>query len=259
MIYNQIYDFCKVRNLGSVFENTDVPTPRVEFLIELLEKEGVSYEIDRYNKTFNFLEEQTDVWCYNIILRGNSDKMLVAHHDVANHEIDNANDNSASVINAIALKKMLPNIHVVLLDGEEFGGIGAKRVSDQINKGDFGDISFVLNLELSGKGGKQFFVGDYPGPLYDKIKSQFPCPTVKTPFNDSVIFRRNGIDSCVINPLPSTDQISDSPLFEGAIFEGKQLDVSMLFHCHTSKDTIDTIDPNDMREFTEEVVFKILE
>ena len=53
MIYNQIYDFCKVRNLGSVFENTDVPTPRVEFLLELLEKEGVSYEIDRYKKTFN--------------------------------------------------------------------------------------------------------------------------------------------------------------------------------------------------------------
>ena len=259
MIYNQIYDFCKVRNLGSVFENTDVPTPRVEFLLELLEKEGVSYEIDRYKKTFNFLEEQTDVWCYNIILRGNSDKMLVAHHDVANHEIDNANDNSASVINAIALKKMLPNIHVVLLDGEEFGGIGAQRVSEQINKGDFGDISFVLNLELSGKGGKQFFVGDvgeFPSILHEKIKSQFPCPTVSTPFNDSVVFRRNGIDSCVINPLPSTDNIW--PLSR-AIFEGRQLDMSMLYHCHTPKDTIDTIDPNDMKEFTEEVVFKILE
>ena len=259
MIYNQIYEFCKVRNHGSVFSNTDVPTPRVEFILSLLESEGVSYEIDRYKKTFNFLEEQTDVWCYNIILRGDSDKMLVAHHDVANHEIDNANDNSASVINAIALKKMLPNVHVVLLDGEEFGGIGAQRVSEQINKGDFGDISFVLNLELSGKGGKQFFAGDYPGPLYDKIKSQFPCPTVRTPFNDSVIFRRNGIDSCVINPLPTLNKISDEPLFEGAIFEGKQLDMSMLFHCHSPKDTIDTIDPNDMREFTEEVVFKILQ
>ncbi len=259
MIYNQIYDFCKVRNLGSVFSNTEEPTPRVEFLLELLEREGISYEIDRFKKSFNFLEEQTDVWCYNIILRGDSDKMLVAHHDVANHEIDNANDNSASVINAIALKKMLPNVHVVLLDGEEFGGIGAQRVSEQINRGEFGNISFVLNLELSGKGGRQFFVGNYPGALYEKIKSQFNCPTVKTPFNDSIVFRRNGIDSCVINPLPTTDQISDSPLFEGAIFEGRQLDMSMLFNCHTSKDTIDTIDPNDMREFTEEVVFKILQ
>jgi len=264
MIYNQIYEFCKVRNHGSIFHNTDVPTPRVEFLLELLEKEGIPYEIDRFQKIFNHFNlleesEQKIIWCYNIILRGDSDKMLVAHHDVVNPEIDNANDNSASVINAIALKKMLPNIHVVLLDGEEYGGIGSQRVSEQINRGEFGDISFVLNLELSGKGGKQFFVGDYPGPLYDKIKSQFPCPTVRTPFNDSVIFRRNGIDSCVINPLPSTDTISDSPLFEGAIFEGKQLDMTMLFHCHSPKDTIDTIDPNDMREFTEEVVFKILQ
>jgi hypothetical protein len=250
MIYNRIYDFCKVRNHGSVFSNTDVPTPRVEFILSLLESEGVSYEIDRF--------KNDEVWCYNIILRGDSDKMLVAHHDVANPEIDNANDNSASVINAIALKKMLPNIHVVLLDGEEYGGIGSQRVSEQINRGEFGDISFVLNLELSGKGGKQFFVGDYPGPLYDKIKSQFPCPTVRTPFNDSVIFRRNGIDSCVINPLPSTDQIPDSPLFEAVMFEEKLLNMSMLFHCHTPKDTIDTIDPNDMREFTEEVVYKIL-
>ena len=228
--------------------------PRVEFLLSLLEEEGVSYELDVFE-----LGCCPTIVGYNIILRGDSDKMLVAHHDVANHEIDNANDNSASVINAIALKKMLPNIHVVLLDGEEIGGLGAENLSHQINKGEFGNISFVLNLELSGKGGKQFFVGDYPGPLYDKIKSQFPCPTVKTPFNDSVVFRRNGIDSCVINPLPELNKISDSPLFEGAIFEGKQLDMSMLFHCHTPKDTIDTIDPNDMREFTEEVVFKILQ
>lgn len=259
MIYNQIYEFCKVRNHGTVFENTDQPTPRVEWLMEFLEKEGIPYELDRFRKELFYKFDKEEIWGYNIILRGDSDKMLVAHHDVANHEVDNANDNSASVINAIALKKMLPHIHVVLLDGEEFGGIGAQRVSEQINAGDFGDISFVLNLELSGKGGKQFFVGDYPGPLYEKIKSQFPCPTVKTPFNDSVIFRRNGIDSCVINPLPSTDKISDSPLFEGAVFEGRQLDMSMLFHCHTPKDTIDTIDPNDMREFTEEIVFKILQ
>jgi hypothetical protein len=30
--------------------------------------------------------------------------MVVAHHDVNNHRIDNANDNSASVINAIMIK-----------------------------------------------------------------------------------------------------------------------------------------------------------
>jgi hypothetical protein len=42
--------------------------------------------------------------------------MVVAHHDV--NKIDNANDNSASVINAIMIKKLLPSINVILLDGE---------------------------------------------------------------------------------------------------------------------------------------------
>lgn len=244
MIYEKIYDFCKVRNLGTIFKNTDSPTPRVEFLLDLLEKEGISYELDK------FIDDE--VTGYNIILRGDSDKMLVAHHDIANPKIDNANDNSASVINAIALKKMSPHIHVVLLDGEEVGGYGAQRVAEQILEGEFGEISYVLNLELSGRGGKRFFIGNYPGPLYDQIKSQFNPPTFNTPFNDSVIFRRNGIDSCVINPLPTT-------LNEGLEWDSTtKLDVSILHYCHSEKDTVELISTKEMQEFTEEIVYKIL-
>jgi hypothetical protein len=32
----------------------------------------------------------------------------------------------------------------------------------------------------------------------------------------------------------------------------------MLYNCHSSKDTIDTIDINDMKEFVEDVILKIL-
>ena len=244
MIYEKIYDFCKVKNLGSVFKNTDSPTPRVEFLLNLLVEEGIPYELDKF-----IIDE---VIGYNIILRGDSDKMLVAHHDIVNPNVDNANDNSASVINAIALKKMSPHIHVVLLDGEEFGGYGSQRVSEQILEGEFGEISYVLNLELSGRGGKRFFIGNYPGPLYDQIKSQFNPPTFNTPFNDSVIFRRNGIDSCVINPLPTT-------LNEGLEWDSTtKLDVSIIYYCHSEKDTVELISTKEMQEFTEEVVYKIL-
>ncbi len=244
MIYEKIYDFCKVRNLGTIFKNTDSPTPRVEFLLDLLEKEGISYELDKFTND--------EVTGYNIILRGDSDKMLVAHHDIANPKIDNANDNSASVINAIALKKMAPHIHVVLLDGEEVGGYGSQRVSEQILRGEFAEISYVLNLELSGRGGKRFFIGNYPGPLYHQIKSQFNPPTFNTPFNDSVIFRSNGIDSCVINPLPTT-------LNEGLEWDSTtKLDVSILHYCHSEKDTVELISTKEMQEFTEEIVYKIL-
>lgn len=251
-MYNKIYDFCKVRNTGSVYENDPIePTPRVKFLISLLESEGIEYLLDKSN-TKGFFKGETTL--YNIILKGTSDRMLVAHHDVNNPNIDNANDNSCSVINAIMIKKLMPHINVVLLDGEEFGGLGSQRVSYQINEGYFGPIDWVLNLELTGKGGKYFFVGNYPGVLQDHIKSLFDCPVVNTPFNDSVVFRRNKIDSCVINPIP--------PLTEGKTscvkYGDEYLDFSMLSNCHSSRDTINTIDIKDMQEFVEDVVLKIL-
>lgn len=246
-MYSKIYDFCKVRNVGNVFKNDpNEPTPRVKFLLELLKSEGLEAELDKF--------ESRDTICYNIILKGNSNRMVVAHHDVNNPNIDNANDNSCSVINAIMVKKIMPHIHVVLLDGEEFGGIGSQRVSEQIKDGYFGDIEWVLNLELTGKGGKHFFIGDYPGNLTNHIKSLFDCPIVQTPFNDSVIFRRNGIDSCVINPLPVLTEGKKSNVKHGEDY----LDYDMLFNCHSSRDTVQTIDPVDMKEFTEEIVIKIL-
>jgi len=254
-MYNKIYDFCKVRNYGNIYKNdTNQPPPRVEFLLNLLEEEGVDYELDRFDSNNGWSGK--DCIGYNIILKGNSSKMVVAHHDVNNHKIDNANDNSASVINAIMVKKLKPQINVVLLDGEEVGGIGSKRVSEQINRGQFGQIDWVLNLELTGRGGKYFFIGDYPGKLTDHIKSIFDCPVYQTPYNDSVTFRVHGIDSVVINPIP--------PLNEGRTStvkwdENTYLDNSMLRNCHSERDSIDTIDVDDMKEFVEGVVLRILE
>jgi hypothetical protein len=245
-MYNKIYDFCKVRNRGSIYQNDNNPTPRVEFLMNLLDSECISYELDKFN---------TDkVTGYNIIMKGDSNRMVVAHHDINNPNIDNANDNSASVINAIMIKKLMPSINVVLLDGEECGGIGSQRCSEMINDDYFGKIDWVLNLELSGKGGKHFFIGDYPGTLTNHIKSIFDCPITRTPYNDSVTFRRNGIDSCVINPLPPLNEGTSQVKWN----ENTYLDYSMLFNCHSKKDSIDTIDINDMKEFVEDVVLKII-
>jgi hypothetical protein len=170
-----------------------------------------------------------------------------------NPSIDNANDNSASVINAIATKLLKPEITVVLLDGEEVGGLGAYHLSEEILSGDFGEVEWILNLELTGRGGSTFFIGDYPGKLQDHIKGIFNCPIVSTPFNDSVIFRKNGIDSVVINPLPILEE-GTSPV----MWEDRYLDYNMLFNCHTKRDTIDTINTEDMQKFVEEVIIPII-
>lgn len=255
-MYSKIYDFCEVRNFGDVFENTEDPTPRVKFIMELLDEANIDYVLDTFVKKDKYaMFIDNAVTCHNIIMKGTSNRMVVAHHDVNNCHIDNANDNSCSVINAIMTKKLMPELNVVLTDGEEFGGLGANRVSQQIEEGYFGDIEWVLNYELTGKGGKHFFIGDYPGNLTDHIQSLFACPIVRTPFNDSVTFIKNGIDSVVINPLPPLPKGEVSPVEWN---EDTYLDYSMLYNCHSAKDSIMTICVDDMKEFVEEIALKIL-
>ena len=259
MIYNKINEFCAVRNLGTCRENGTEPTPRVKFIMELLDSEGIEYELDVFESSpvrkFKLFEPLQKNKYFNIIMKGTSNKMIIAHHDIVNPNNDNANDNSCSVINVIATKKLKPDVNAVIVDGEEMCGIGSSRLGQQIIDGKFGEIEWVLNFELTGKGGKYFFIGDYPGPLRDKIQKMFDCPVVHTPFNDSITIRKYGIDSTVINPLP--------PLPEGETSEvlfndGKYLDFKLLFNCHSTKDNLSTISPVDMKEFVEEVILKIL-
>ena len=245
-MYNKIYDFCKVRNAGSIYRNGLDYSPRVKFLLELTTELGLIPEVHEFkvnNSTHGF----------NIVLRGDSNKIITAHHDIVNPNIDNANDNSASVINAIATKLLRPEITVVLLDGEEVGGLGAHHLSERILSGEFGGVEWILNLELTGRGGSTFFIGEYPGKLQDHIRGIFNCPIVSTPFNDSVIFREHGIDSVVINPLPILNE-GTSPV----MWEDSYLDYAMLFNCHTQKDTLDTINTDDMQKFVEEVIIPII-
>ncbi|CAB4175394.1 Peptidase M28 [uncultured Caudovirales phage] len=245
-MYDKIYDFCKVRNAGSIYRNGLDYSPRVKFLLDLTTELGLNPEVHEFKVGESTLG-------FNIVLRGESTRMVTAHHDIVNPDIDNANDNSASVINAIATKLLKPGVTVVLLDGEEVGGLGAHYLSEGIHNGEFGEVEWILNLELTGRGGSTFFIGDYPGKLRDHIRRIFDCPIVSTPFNDSVIFREHGIDSVVINPLPILNE-GTSPVMWGDSY----LDYDMLFNCHTRKDTLDTISTEDMQKFVEGVIIPII-
>lgn len=240
-------EFCAQKcSAPSIFGNGN-PTqtnPRIVYLCKLLTSLGIEYVMDSWTRSRMEYGVMVDYHIHNIYLMGSSNSIVMAHHDIVNPESDNCNDNSASVINAIAAKILNPSLTVTITDGEEIGGLGSQRVSEKINEGYFGKIDFVLNLELSAVGGQSFFTEYFPdSPLYRKIQSLFPnTPTVNVPFHDGKIVRKNNIDCLVINPLPLED--------------GK-LKMELLNYCHSMKDSIALANYNDMDDFVRNVVTPI--
>ena len=260
MSWNKINEFCKVQAAPATNNGVDKIPARVEFLMDLLDSMSIKYELDEFE-----VKDRPSFWnknpetnkLYNLVLRGSSSKMIVAHHDIVNPISDNANDNSASVINAIMTKKLRPNVNVVLVDGEEapFLGAGSTHCAERIKNGDFGNIDYVLNLELTGRGGDNFFIGKVrnPSKLRDGILEIFKCPEISVPFNDSLSFIRAGIDSININPIPITDKKTS------VMYRGEYLDIEMLYNCHSMRDSLATISVDDMKIFTEQVICRIID
>jgi len=240
-IYEQIGSLCKAKNLGTSYRNTDKPTPRVQWIETLLQRLGLDYELDEWHRN-------SGQRCWNIYIHSvvESPIVIMAHHDIVNPASDNANDNSASIINAVATKLQRPEVMVVLTDGEEVGGLGAARYAKLVLSGLLPRPVWVLNFELTGRGGKSWFIGDnIEGPLKRYLVEEHGAELVSVPFNDSVIMRREGIDSCVINPLPKDER---------GEFELWRLGV-----CHSLADTVDEVSPVEMKEFVEEVVLPIID
>jgi hypothetical protein len=244
-ILESLAPFCQEKNLGNATLNTEEPTPRVKFLLSLLDELEIPYELD------TFIVRETPF--HNIILRGTSNRMVIAHHDIVNPDSDNANDNSASVINAIYLKSLVPELNVVLTDGEEVGFVGANHLAKQILCGDFGDIEWVLNIELSGSGGKNFMIGAHQGKLTEHILGIFDAPVVQTPPSDCYAISKYGIDTNVINPLPMLLE-GESGIKQGDSF----LDNSSWYLCHSKADSLDKVSLKDMNEFVTEVLYPIV-
>jgi hypothetical protein len=244
-ILESLRPFCSVRNAGPAYLNGNEPTPRVKFITDLLDEMSIPYEIDVF--------QVNEINLYNVILRGTSNRMVIAHHDIVNPESENANDNSASVINAIYLKSILPEVNVVLTDAEEVGFKGADHLGKRIVAGDFGEIEWVLNLELSGSGGKHFMIGSHKGNLSDRIIEMFNAPSVQTPPSDCYALERHGIDTNVINPLSLLNEGESSILSESGY-----LDNSSWWLCHSIEDTVDKLSTKDMYEFVHDVLVPIV-
>lgn len=253
-MYNSIYDFCKVKTKGAPYNSKTENPPRVKWILNKLDQLNITYELDKFEN------EYKDTF-YNIYLKGSSSYGIMAHHDIVNPNSDNANDNSASVINLIAYKSKNPEINAFITDGEEppIMGAGSRRVAKLIKRGYFGSIKSVLNLELTGFGGKNFFLGNYTGPLQSKIIDLFNPPVVDTPPSDTDMLRERGIDSTVIVTMnKKKDKIKDDDFWADDYWADLDLDLIPLFYCHYTKDSLSTINTDDMRTFTEQILPKIL-
>ncbi len=229
MIYNELYNFCKIRDIDrSSYSN------RAKFIVDLLTKYNIEHKIirsksERYNKYF-----------YNIYCLGSSNKFLSAHYDVVDINADNANDDSASIINAIAYKLMNPSINLLIMDGEEppFMGMGSRITASYLKNKDI-SVNWILNLELTGVG-DHFFIDNAPTQLSTNIQQQFEdAIVISTPFNDAMIFRQNGFQSNVITTINLKD--------------GKP-DYSVLYQSHSPADSVDKMSLTDMKNFVENVV-----
>lgn len=242
------------RALKIAFEKFDQPITQLISELAVLERARNSSKNEKriYNMLIKIKKEATlDVSSsnfFNIYIKGTSNCAIMAHHDIVNPNSDNCNDNSASCINVIAAKLLNPSVHVIINDAEEIGGLGAARSAEKILAGEFGQIDFVLNLELTAVGGKNFFIEDQPtSKLFTRVATLFPnVDTYKTPFHDGIVLRRKGIDSVVINPLPR------NPITN-------ELEYSLLHLCHSNDDKIRLANFQDMYDFVTEVVTPIID
>jgi hypothetical protein len=179
----------------------------------------------------------------NLYLPGTSNRMIIAHYDTVRPEFC-ANDNTASVINALILKQRNPQLNVAILDGEEapYLGIGSRRLSKFIKSDYFPEVKEILNLELTGVG-RNICIGQrQKGNLKTRFKNYHE---INVPFSDSDMLDREGIiDNVVMFLLPDNE-------------EGKP-DHKYIYYCHTPNDHPGIIKVNDMKWFTDEYLEKFL-
>ncbi len=142
--------------------------------------------------------------------------VFLAHHDVSNKDSENCVDNSASVANlldlCIRLSKNKPanNVVVVFTDLEEVVRMtisGAKKLSQNILEGKYGNVNRAINLELTSNG-QNYWMSymNNNNVLAQHIRETQPLThRVATPFNDSWIIERSGIPSVCVGSLDNNN------------------------------------------------------
>ncbi len=265
--YQYLQEFSQIRSRSSFQRESNPKTPRVEYIIEQLKNLEVEFQEDEF-----LINQNSDSKYINIYVKFQSTNpenketiLFVAHHDIANPNSQNCQDNSASVCNLLELcsilkeKELSKNIVICFTDGEEPASFnsGAGKIGrmHQNKEYPFENVLYAINLELTGAGKRiwadfytaanQFRDSKLIGVVANKIENVFQ---VNTPFSDSYTFRHYGIDSVCIGLFNEFDVES---------YSNRKYPPTWAL-CHKTDDTIDKISEEDMNYFVNEILLRFI-
>jgi hypothetical protein len=248
--YELLKMFSELESHSSFDRYAPTWTPRLLKIKELLDTYKIPYRIKHY-----VVPGYEQRYFTNFYVSFNQDSeedglLFLAHHDINNERSQNCQDNTASICHLIAMMKTLKNaelsrpIHFAIVDSEEHVNIhccGSQVLSEDIHKGEFGNIEVCINLELTGLG-EHIWVSSFEKfpdncePIIKKINAH----KVSTPYNDAYVLSMHGVPAMCIGILDDED-IQTATMRTGY--------PKIWGLCHNMEDTFDKISKEDMKLF----------
>lgn len=268
--YDHLYIMCKqVRNDSGSHSGFFNPiTPRLRYIMDALATQGINFEFVPLKGSWGAtdlssvsadVEKLANVM---VTFKGhNSDKPAViftAHHDIANPNSENCQDNTASVCNLLHLCSKLKTLQanneleqdviIGFTDCEEAGGRGMNKLINEIQNNKYGDIEAIFALELTANGTELWVEGVRENSLVSQRVDRSVEGNVKrvrTPYNEAVNARRHRLPAVCIGTL--TPQEMEEATSRGYC--------STWALCHRLADTFEnSANKEDMTNFVDAMV-----
>ncbi len=187
--------------------------------------------------------------------------MFMAHYDVVHEEYNNYLDNLASVQNLMQFarnnrKYKEKNIIIVFTNKEEQGQQGARYLAPLILKGKYGNVSLVVNLELTAIG-KVLCINSFG----KKRDYNFGYVDVVIPYSDAHALDELGVPAICIGTLDeeNINMYRNNPSLKEWIKYGMALDrngPALWNLCHQKEDN--EYNKDDMEYFVKYTLPKFL-
>jgi hypothetical protein len=186
---------------------------RVAYIMHQLDTHKIAYVVDKFQPIIGVPDAEENKFAeVNIVveIKGIDESLTTvfsAHHDVNNVASENCQDNTASVANlldlCVRLSKNKPanNVVVCFNDSEEKVNpmtCGIQRLAQNILKGIYGKVKYVVVLELTANGKNYWMSYRNENALSQRIREIQPTThRVGTPYNDSMVIEKYIPSVCI--------------------------------------------------------------